>query len=241
MIKTRLGVNIDHVATIRNARGEKYPDPLKAALIAEKNGADSITIHLREDRRHIRDSDLKELKRKLKIPLNLEMSPTYEMLNIAIKYKPSFICLVPEKRKEITTEGGLNVKKNKWLLKKIINKLKKNKIRVSLFVEPKLPDIKLSKILGANCVELHTGKFCNLFNNNKKTMTAFTNLKKSAFYAKSIGLEVHAGHGLTYKSAYQIAKIKNISEFNIGHFIVSESLFIGIKNSIKKFKKIISS
>ena len=240
MNKTRLGVNIDHVATIRNARGEIYPDPLRAALLAQKSGADSITIHLREDRRHIKDVDLKNIKNKIKIPLNLEMAPTKEMLNIAIRHKPNFVCIVPEKRKEITTEGGLNVKKNAKLLKKIINKLKKSKIRVSLFIEPKIFDIKLSKKLGANCVELHTGRFCYLFNKNKKTTFALSNLKKSVYCAKKLGLEVHAGHGLTYKSAYQVSKIKNISEFNIGHFIVSESLFVGIKNSIKKFKKIIN-
>ena len=240
MTKTRLGVNIDHVATIRNARGETYPDPLRAALLAQKSGADSITIHLREDRRHIRDKDLKNIKKKIKVPLNLEIAPTKEMLDIAIKHRPNFVCIVPEKRNEITTEGGLNIKKNLKFLKRIIEKLKKNKIRVSLFIDPKVSDIKLSKILGANCIELHTGEFCNLFNKNKKTKSSFLNLKKSSHYAKKIGLEVHAGHGLTYKSTYQIAKIKSISEFNIGHFIVSESLFVGIKNSIKNFKKIIN-
>ena len=240
MTKIRLGVNIDHVATIRNARGEIYPDPLRAALLVQKSGADSVTIHLREDRRHIRDKDLKNIINKIKIPLNLEMAPTKEMLNIAIKHKPHFVCIVPEKRSEITTEGGLNIKKNKKFLKKIIKKLKKNNISVSLFIEPKIHDILLAKKIGANCVELHTGKFCYLFNKNKKTKSAFLNLKKSAYYANKLGLEVHAGHGLTYKSVDQIAKIKNISEFNIGHFIVSESLFIGIKKSIKNFKKIIN-
>ena len=239
MTKTRLGVNIDHVATIRNARGEIYPDPLRAALLAQKSGADSITIHLREDRRHIKDYDLKKIKRKIKIPLNLEMAPSKEMLKIAIKHRPDFACLVPEKRKEITTEGGLNIKKNKKLLKKIIYQLKKNNIRVCLFIDPKISDIYLSKLLGANCVELHTGKFCNLFNKRLKTKAEFLNLKKSAFYAKNINLDVHAGHGLTYKSTYQIAKIKCISEFNIGHFLISESLFIGLKNAIKMLKKII--
>ena len=241
MTKTRLGVNIDHVATIRNSREEKYPDPLKAALMAQKAGADSITIHLREDRRHIRYSDLRNIRNTLKIPLNLEMAPTKKMLNIAIKNKPNFICIVPEKREEITTEGGLNLKKDTKFLKKIIARLKKDKIRVSLFIEPKITDIKLSKILGADCVELHTGKFCNLFNNGKKTKQSFLSLKKATLCAIKLGLEVHAGHGLTYKSVHQINKIKNISEFNIGHFIVSESIFIGIKNSIKKFKKIINT
>ena len=240
MKKIKLGVNIDHVATIRNARGEFYPDPLRAALLAQDSGADSITIHLREDRRHIRDNDLKKIKKKLKIPLNLEMAPTNEMLNIAINNKPNYVCIVPEKRKEITTEGGLKVKKNKAILKKIIDKLKKRKIRVSIFIEPRMTDIKLSKILGANCVELHTGKFCSSLLNNKKTKSSFVNLKKSANYANKLGLEVHAGHGLTYKSAYHIAKIKDISELNIGHFIVSESLFTGMKNSIKKFIEIIN-
>ena len=240
MTKTRLGVNIDHVATIRNARGEIYPNPLRAALLAQESGADSITIHLREDRRHIRDKDLKNIKSKIKIPLNLEMAPTREMLNIAIKHRPSFVCIVPEKRREITTEGGLNVSKNAKFLKKIIKKLKKNKIRVSLFIEPKISDVMLSKKLGANCVELHTGKFCYLFNKNKKTSSAFSDIKRSAHYAKKIGLEVHAGHGLNYQSAHQIAKIKNISEFNIGHFIISESLFIGLKKTIKDLKKIIN-
>ena len=241
MKKKRLGVNIDHVATIRNARGGIYPEPLRAALIAQKCGADSVTIHLREDRRHIRDSDLKNIKKKLRIPLNLEIAPTNEMIKIAIKSKPKFICIVPEKRKEITTEGGLNVRKNKETLKKIINRLKLNKIKVSLFIEPKLADVKISKLLGANSIELHTGNFCNLFNKKRNIKKVFNKLKRSADYARNLGLEVHAGHGLTYKSTYEIAKIKNISEFNIGHFIISESIFLGLSNTIKKFRKIINS
>ena len=185
--------------------------------------------------------DLKKIKKKIKIPLNLEIAPTHEMLNIAIRNKPNFVCLVPEKRREITTEGGLNIKKNKKKLKRIIDKLKNNNIRVSLFIEPKISDVKLSKLLGVNCVELHTGKYCNLFNNNKKTKIAFANLKKCAFFGKKIGLDVHAGHGLTYKSAHKVSKIEDISEFNIGHFIISDSLFIGIEKTIKKFKKIINT
>ena len=239
MSKIKLGVNIDHVATIRNARGEIYPDPLKAALLAQSSGADSITIHLREDRRHIRDIDLKNIKKKLKIPLNLEIAPTNEMVQIALKNKPNFVCIVPEKRNEITTEGGLNLKKNFSSLKKNIQKLKKKNIRVSLFIDPKISDIKLADILQVNCVELHTGKFCNLYNKNRRIKSAFQKIKNSASYAKSIGIEVHAGHGLTYKTATLIRKINSISEFNIGHFIISESIFIGLKNCIKKFKKII--
>ena len=242
MIKKRLGINIDHVATIRNARGESYPEPLRAALEAEKSGANSVTIHLREDRRHIRDYDLKNIKKKLKIPLNLEIAPTNEMLNIAIKNKPNFVCIVPEKRKELTTEGGLNILKNKKILKKIVSKLKKNKIRISLFIEPLLSNVDLAFMLGVDCVELHTGTFCNLFNkkHRKKTEVVYIKIKQCASYAKNLGLDVHAGHGLTYRSAYQIAKIEEISEFNIGHFIVAESIFIGLKNSIKQFKKIIN-
>ncbi len=240
MRKKRLGVNIDHVATIRNARGENYPDPLKAALIAEKNGADSVTIHLREDRRHIRDIDLRKIMQKLRIPVNLEMAPTKEMLNIAIKYKPDFVCIVPEKRREVTTEGGLNIKRNVNKLNKIINKLKDRDIRVSLFIEPRISDVKLSKKIGATCIELHTGKFCNMYNKKKNTVAVYKNLLKVANFAKEIGLEVHAGHGLTFGSTYKISRIKSITEFNIGHFLISEALFIGLKDSIKKFKKIIN-
>ena len=233
----RLGVNIDHVATIRNARGENYPDPVKAALIAEKCGASSVTIHLREDRRHIRDYDLKNIKNRLKIPLNLEIASTNEMLNIAIKYKPDFVCIVPEKRKELTTEGGLNL--NKKSLKKVIHKLKKNNIRVTLFINPKISDVNKTKSLGANSVELHTGKFCDLVNKEKDFKKEYCKIKDAAIIAKKLGLDVHAGHGLTYKSAKIISKIKQISEYNIGHFIISESLFVGLKNTIKKFKKIL--
>jgi pyridoxine 5-phosphate synthase len=239
MKRIKLGVNIDHVATIRNARGENYPDPLKAAIEAQKSGADSITIHLREDRRHIRDLDLKNIKRVMKIPVNLEIAPTNEMLKIAIKYKPKFVCIVPEKRKEITTEGGLNLKKRKNFLNGIINKLKKNKIRVTLFIEPKISDVNLSKELGANSVELHTGRFCNQINNKKNFNKEYTKIKNAALFANKIGLDVHAGHGLTYKSTKIITNIREINEYNIGHFIISESIFIGLKNSIKKFKKIL--
>ena len=240
MTKKRLGVNIDHVATIRNARGEIYPNPLRAALIAQKSGADSITIHLREDRRHIRDYDLKNIKKKLKIPLNLEIAPTNEMAMIAIRNKPDYVCLVPEKREEITTEGGLNVNRHKKNIKKIILKLKKKNIRVSLFVEPKIQDIKISKELGAKCVELHTGNFCNMFNKKKKLNKSYLRLKNAANFAKKIGLEVHAGHGLTCKSTMLVSKIDQIVEFNIGHAIIADSVFFGLKNTIRKFKKIIS-
>ena len=237
MPKIKLGVNIDHVATIRNARGEIYPSPLRAALLAQKSGADSITIHLREDRRHIRDKDLKIMKKKLKIPLNLEIAPTNEMLNIALKNKPDFVCIVPEKRKELTTEGGLNLNYKKQLLKKIINKLKKKNIKVTLFIEPNFSDVHKSKLLGVDCVELHTGKFCNLINKNKRYNLIFKKIKKVSNLANKIGLEVHAGHGITYKSAKIIVNIRYIKELNIGHFIIGESIFNGLKNVINKFRK----
>ena len=240
MNKIRLGVNIDHVATVRNARGENYPSPLRAALTAQKSGADSITIHLREDRRHIKDKDLEVIKSKLKIPLNLEIAATKEMLTIALKKKPKFICIVPEKRQEVTTEGGLNLKFKKNFLKQMIYKLKKNKSRVSLFIEPSLDDIRNSKFLDADCVEIHTGKICNLINKNKNYKREFQKIKKAIYFGNSLGLEVHAGHGLNFKSAQILKKIPGIAEFNIGHFLIGESIFFGLKPTIKKFKKIIN-
>ena len=239
MKKIRLGVNIDHVATVRNARGEKYPSPLRAAILAEKYGADSVTIHLREDRRHINDNDLKSINSKLKIPLNLEIAATNEMLKIALRHKPPFICIVPEKRKEITTEGGLNLNFNKIFLKKIVYKLKKNKSRVSLFIEPNQSDIKRAKLLNADCIEIHTGRFCNLVNQNKNFKNELNKIKKVVALGNKIGLEVHAGHGLTYKSDKILSKTKGVKEFNIGHFLIGDSIFVGLANSIKQFKKII--
>ena len=239
MRKIRLGVNIDHVATIRNARGEYYPEPVKAAIEVEKSGADSITVHLREDRRHINDNDLKEIKKRIKIPLNLEMAATNAMLKIAIRIKPKYVCLVPEKRQEVTTEGGLNLKKNRAKILNVISALKKNDIRVSLFIEPSLSDIKIAKKINSDCVELHTGKYCNLFNRKFKTKFEFYKLRKAALYANQLGLEVHAGHGLSYKTTKNICKIKNISEINIGHFIISESIFHGMSKIVKKFKFIV--
>ena len=239
MPKIRLGVNIDHVATVRNARGENYPDPLRAALQAERCGAESVTIHLREDRRHINELDLKRIITKLRIPLNLEIAATKEMLKIALKRKPPFICIVPEKRKEITTEGGLNLNYRRKFLATIIKKLKKNRSRVSLFIEPNLKDIKDSKNLNADCVEIHTGKFCNLVNKNKNYKKELVKIKNAINYGNKLGLEIHAGHGLTYKSARILSNIQGIKEFNIGHFLVGESIFVGLERAIKKFKKII--
>ena len=241
MKRIRLGVNIDHVATVRNARGEKYPSPLRAALIAEKNGADSVTIHLREDRRHINEQDLKQIIKRLKIPLNLEIAATKEMLKIALKSKPPFVCIVPEKRKEITTEGGLNLNYNKNFLKIIINKLKTNKSRVTLFIEPSIKDLQESKKLNADCVEIHTGKLCNLINKKKYYKRELSKIKNVINLGNKLGLEIHAGHGLTFFSAKILSRLKGIKEFNIGHFLIGEAIFVGLSNSIKSFKKIINS
>ena len=241
MKKIRLGVNIDHVATVRNARGEIYPSPLRAALIAQRSGADSVTIHLREDRRHINELDLKQIKSNLKIPLNLEIAATQEMLKIALISKPPFICIVPEKRKEVTTEGGLNLNYNKKLLSLIIKKLKKKKSRISLFIEPSIKDIRESKRLNVDCVEIHTGKLCNLINKNKNYKNELLKIKKAVKLGNDLGLEVHAGHGLTFRSAKILSKLKGIHEFNIGHFLIGESIFVGLSNSIKLFKKILKS
>jgi len=239
MKKIRLGVNIDHVATVRNARGENYPSPLRASLLAEKCGADSVTIHLREDRRHINELDLKKIIKKLKIPLNLEIAATQEMLNIASKSKPPFVCIVPEKRKEITTEGGLNLNYNKNFLKKLINKLKNKNIRVSLFIEPSIKDIKQAKNLEVDCVEIHTGKLCNLINKKKNYKNEINKIKKAVKKGNELGLEVHAGHGLTFNSAKILSKINGIIEFNIGHFLIGESIFVGLPKTIILFKKIL--
>ena len=241
MKKIRLGENIDHVATVRNARGEIYPSPLRAALIAEKNGADSITIHLREDRRHINENDLKKIIKKLKIPLNLEIAATQEMLKIASRSKPPFICIVPEKRKEITTEGGLNLNHNKKFLQSLIKKLKKNKSRISLFIEPSLKDLNKAKKLKADCVEIHTGKLCNLINKKKNYVKELRKIKNIVNKGRELGLEVHAGHGLTFTSAKILTRVKGIHEYNIGHFLIGESIFIGLSSTIKRFKKILKS
>ena len=234
----RLGVNIDHVATVRNARGSSHPDPVNIAKHAMECGAHSITIHLREDRRHIRDSDVIEICKNKKIITNLEISLNEEILKIALKNKPSFICIVPEKRKEVTTEGGLNLSMNLNKIKKIIKKFKKKNIRTSLFIDPNLKDIKIAKELDADCIELHTGKISDLIKSKKNYTNEYKKIKKCCEVAKKIGLEVHAGHGLDYKTTAILSKLKEIEEFNIGHFIIGESIIYGLKDTIKRFKKI---
>ena len=237
----RLGVNIDHIATVRNARGENHPDPYHAALQVIKMGADSVTIHLREDRRHINDLDAKKICKLKKVLVNLEISMNDKIIKNALKIKPNYICIVPENRKEVTTEGGLNLVKNKKKLSKIIERFKKAKIRTSLFINPTLKDIKLSKELNVDCVEIHTGKISNLVKLKKKFHSELDRIKKCSIFAKKLNIEVHAGHGLDYKTTKILSKIKEIEEFNIGHFIIGESIFIGLSSVIKKFKKIIKN
>ena len=235
----RLGVNIDHVATLRNARGEYHPDPLEAAKFAKKNGAHSITIHLREDRRHINDLDAKKICSTNDLLVNLEISTNINIVKKALNIKPNYICLVPENRKEITTEGGLNLKKNKKIIKKIISKFKKKKIRTSLFINASITDIKIAHELNVDCIEIHTGRLANLVKSKKNYLHEFNNIKRCSLLANKLGIEVHAGHGLDYKTTKLLAKIDQIKEFNIGHFIIGESVFFGLKKIIHNFKKII--
>ena len=238
-MKAKLGVNIDHVATLRNARGEGHPNIASAAKEVIKSGADSITIHVREDQRHIKKTDALILKKKINKPINLEMAPTEEMLRFALKLKPKYVCIVPEKRQEITTEGGLNL--NQKNLKNIIQKLKNKKIEVSLFINPNLKDVKRSRILGANAVEIHTGAFAfSLKNKNKnKANIEFKKIKQCQIECQNRHMKFNVGHGLTYDSAAYLKKIKNINEFNIGHFIIGESLFDGFSKVVKKFKNVL--
>ncbi|WP_435149678.1 pyridoxine 5'-phosphate synthase [Candidatus Pelagibacter bacterium nBUS_32] len=235
----RLGVNIDHIATIRNARGEKHPDPYYAATQVINMGADSVTIHLREDRRHINDLDAKNICNLKKVLVNLEISMNDKIVKNALKIKPDYICIVPENRKEVTTEGGLNLEKNQKKLNSIIKKFKKAKIRTSLFINPSIKDIKLSKMLDTDCVEIHTGKISNLIKSGKNYTHELNRIKNSSALANMFDIEVHAGHGLDYKTTKILNKIKEIQEFNIGHFIIGEAVFIGLSKVIKNFKKII--
>ena len=237
----RLGVNIDHIATVRNARGEIHPDPLNAAIFVKKLGADLITIHLREDRRHINDIDAKKICSNKGLLVNLEISTNENMIKKALKIKPNFVCIVPENRKEITTEGGLNLKKNKSKLKKIINKFKNKNIRTSLFINPSISDIIISKSLNIDCVEIHTGRLSNLVKSKKKHSSELKKIIKCTNFANKLGIEVHAGHGLDYNTTKLLRPIKGIKEFNIGHFIIGESIFFGLAKVIKNFKRIIIS
>jgi len=237
----RLGVNIDHIATLRNARGESHPNPVLAARHVISKGADSVTIHLREDRRHINDLDVKKICSLKNVLVNLEISINAKIVDYALKIKPDFICIVPEKRKEVTTEGGLNLESNFKKLKSIIKKFKKKNVRTSLFINPTTKDVKISKQLDVDCIEIHTGKISNLVKSKKNFSQEFNRIKDCAKLARQLGIEVHAGHGLDYKTTIIIKKINEIIEFNIGHFIIGESIFHGLSNVIKNFKKILKS
>ena len=235
----RLGVNIDHIATLRNARGEIHPDPCFAASEVIKMGADSVTIHLREDRRHINDLDAKKICKLKKILVNLEISMNDKIVKNALKIKPNYICIVPENRKEVTTEGGLNLDKNQKKLRNIIKIFKQAKIRTSLFVNPSIRDIKISNDLNVDCVEIHTGRLSNLVKLKKDYNAELNRIKKSSVLAKKLNIEVHAGHGLDYQTTKILSRINEIQEFNIGHFIIGESIFFGLSKVIRNFKKII--
>ena len=234
MSKLRLGVNIDHVATVRNARGGDNPDPVRAALLAEAAGADGITAHLREDRRHIRDEDIAALKRELKIPLNLEMAATEEMLAIALKHKPHACCIVPEKREERTTEGGIDCIGQHNRLRPIVAALVDAGIRVSMFIEPDRKQVDAARALGAPVVELHTGAYAHGMGDARAKI--LKHVHHAAEFGADMGLEIHAGHGLTFDNVKDIAALPHIKELNIGHFLVGEAIFIGLENSIRRMR-----
>jgi pyridoxine 5-phosphate synthase len=236
----RLGVNIDHVATVRNARGGRHPDPLRAAHIAIAAGADGITAHLREDRRHIVDSDVARLKAEITRPLNLEMAATPEMLAIALITLPNACCLVPEKREERTTEGGLDVAGQEKALKPMVARLKDAGIRVSLFIEPEAPAIEAAARLGADIVELHTGTYCEkaLENDAAGLARELQRLETGARAAAAAGLEVHAGHGLTYNTVLPLARMPAVVELNIGHFLIGEAMFLGLDGAVRRMRSL---
>ena len=228
----RLGVNIDHVATVRNARGGDGPDPVRAALLAVQAGCDGITAHLREDRRHIRDGDIARLMHDVGKPLNLEMAATPDMLAIALRTRPHAACLVPEKRQERTTEGGLDVVGGFASLQPMVAELGRAGIRVSLFIEPSIAAVDAAAALGAPVVELHTGRWCETVDVGQDGAAEFDRLRRAAARAEALGLECHAGHGLTYDTARTIASIPQVLELNIGHFLIGEAIFVGLASAI---------
>ena len=238
-IKIKLGVNIDHIATLRNARGEEYPDTIKACDILLKAGADSITAHLREDRRHIKDKDIKDISITYPGKLNLEMAANEEMLSIAINTTPFSCCIVPERREELTTEGGLDVTNNSDYLKEISSLLKKKGIRTSLFIDPVKDQVESAIACEVDCIEFHVGNFCKIFYENKsKSDLEFKKLEELCNYAYNSGIEVHLGHGLDYETTKKVTEIKCIQEVNIGFFLIAQSIFDGLENTVKKMKQI---
>ena len=236
MQRLRLGVNIDHVATIRNARGGRFPDPVRAAKLAAQAGADGITAHLREDRRHISDDDIERLSREIDLPLNLEMAPTEEVLRIALKHRPHAACIVPEKREERTTEGGIDAVGQHNRLAPVVRALSGANVRVSLFIEADRRQLDAAKALGAPVVELHTGAYCDASGGERERHLRA--IQDAAGYGASIGLEIHAGHGLGYQTVSPIAAISEVRELNIGHFLVGEAIFIGLESSIRRMRQL---
>lgn len=238
----RLGVNIDHVATVRNARGGRHPDPVRAAHLAIAAGADSITAHLREDRRHIVDRDIERLKAELTRPLNLEMAATDEMLGIALRTVPHACCLVPERREEVTTEGGLDVVRTQNHLQRFVSQLQEAGTRVSLFIEPDLRAIEVAHRLRARVVELHTGAYCEraLDNDAAGIARELTRITEAARGAADLGLEVHAGHGLTFQTVEAVARLPQVVELNIGHFLVGEAIFTGLEPAIARMRALMT-
>lgn len=235
----RLGVNIDHVATIRNARGGVHPDPIHAAKLAEKAGADGITAHLREDRRHISDSDIARLMDAIVLPLNFEIAATDEMLQIAVRHKPHAACIVPEKREERTTEGGLDVAGGFESLKPFVSTLKDNGILVSLFIEPSEKQLEAAASLNADIVELHTGRYCDTEGTARDV--ELKRIIKAAGIAEGLGLECHAGHGLTFDTVTPIAEIPSLVELNIGHFLIGEAIFSGLDSAIRRMRSLMDT
>ncbi|HAI32410.1 MULTISPECIES: pyridoxine 5'-phosphate synthase [unclassified Thalassospira] len=235
--KLRLGVNIDHVATIRNARGGNLPDPIRAAALAKAAGADGITAHLREDRRHIRDDDMKKLREEVDLPLNFEMAATDEMLAIALETKPHAVCLVPEKREERTTEGGLDAAGGHNHLKHFVSELGEAGIRVSLFIEASEAQLDAAKSLGAPVVEIHTGAYCDAETEEERTRE-LDRIRRAVQYGAGIGLEVHAGHGLNFETVQPIAAMPEIAELNIGHFLIGEAVFVGLEAAIAEMRRL---
>jgi pyridoxine 5-phosphate synthase len=235
-----LGINIDHIATLRKTRGTRYPDPVAAAHLAEQAGADSITVHLREDRRHIQERDVHLLNETLTTPMNLEMALTEEMITIAELVRPKYCCLVPEKRKEVTTEGGLDVFSQLHKITESCARLKEAGIRTSLFIDADEKQIDAAVESSAPCVEIHTGHYADANDDNKKKLE-LNKIIKSVAYASSVGLKVHAGHGLNYTNVMNIAAIPELLELNIGHSIISRAVFSGLSEAVREMKKIINS
>ncbi len=236
----RLGVNIDHVATVRNARGGAYPDPLRAAKLAEEAGADGITAHLREDRRHISDADIDGLMDVLSVPLNFEMAATEEMQKIALRHKPHAVCIVPEKREERTTEGGLEVAREENKLAHFIAPLRDVGCRVSIFIAADQRQIEAAHRIGAEVIELHTGAYCDAFaeGNMAEAERELESLRQMSTFAHSLGLEVHAGHGLTYETVKPVAAFPEVRELNIGHFLIGEAIFRGMTPAIQEMRRL---